>query len=289
MAFGDIVQGPQGQASLIQAVSSDTVIEVTFTNSPAVGNLIVAVHFTGATDSQAYTGMTEAVPVTDGTNSDQGAIYFRVVQAADGKTWGANSGGADEHGIIVWEIEGPFAASPLDQTAVNAGNPVTAPGSGLMSTGTTGTTSQNDEVAIAIVTDRGGDSVSSWSNTFVNSERGPMDAKTVFGAFKVLTATGTVETTATMSSGADVYMAGIATFKKAAASATLEQEGFRWFNDDGSESASTAAAAQDTSITAAAGQTRRIRMLLDATGDPATTQYKLQYKLSTDGSWTDVA
>lgn len=73
----------------------------------------------------------------------------------------------------------------------------------------------------------------------------------------------------------------------AAGSSTLEQEGFRWYEDNGSESTASAAANQDTNITAAAGATKRLRMLVNATGDPATKQFKLQWKKS-GGSWADV-
>jgi len=69
---------------------------------------------------------------------------------------------------------------------------------------------------------------------------------------------------------------------------TREQEGFRAYNDDGSESAATAYAAQDTNIIAPADTTLRLRFLIDATGDPATTQYKLQFR-KTGGSWADIA
>lgn len=70
--------------------------------------------------------------------------------------------------------------------------------------------------------------------------------------------------------------------------ATLTQEGFRFRNDDGSESAATWAAAQDAGATAATGTTVRVRVLVDATGDPAATQYQLETKLSTDSTWTPV-
>lgn len=74
---------------------------------------------------------------------------------------------------------------------------------------------------------------------------------------------------------------------KVASSVTLEQEGFRWVEDNGSESGSSFSAAQDTSITAAAGATKRLRMLINSTGDAATKQYKLQWKKS-GGTWADV-
>ena len=119
MAFGDVVLGPTTKSA-----ASATSVTDTFGSAVTAGNLIVVCHFTGATDSQAYTGMTEAVALTDGPNADQGAIYYRVVQGGDGTTWGADSGGSDEHGMVMWEIEGPFAASPLDQTAQNGSNPI---------------------------------------------------------------------------------------------------------------------------------------------------------------------
>ena len=130
----------------------------------------------------------------------------------------------------------------------------------------------------------------SLTNSFVDRGELTNTDKMVGAATKVLTATGTVETTWTFTdTPVDDYLSGVATFKKASASATLDQEGFRWYNDDGSESAATAIAAQDTNITQAAGTVGRVRMLVNATGDPATTQFKLQYKLSTDGTWSDIA
>lgn len=69
--------------------------------------------------------------------------------------------------------------------------------------------------------------------------------------------------------------------------ATLEQEGFRWRADDGSETTATWLATQDTDITRAKETNTRLRLLVNATNDPASGAYKLQHKLSTDGSWTD--
>lgn len=61
-----------------------------------------------------------------------------------------------------------------------------------------------------------------------------------------------------------------------APSVTVEQEGFRWRNDDGSESAATWKASQDTDITEAAG-VARLRVLLNGDGDPAAATYQLEY------------
>jgi len=73
---------------------------------------------------------------------------------------------------------------------------------------------------------------------------------------------------------------------------TIEQEGFRFRNDDGSESAATWKANQDTNITLAAATVVRIRMLLNATGDPASIGAQLEYRYKPSGgafgSWTKV-
>jgi hypothetical protein len=73
------------------------------------------------------------------------------------------------------------------------------------------------------------------------------------------------------------------------AAPTVVQEGFRWRNDDGSETTATWAAAQDTNASLALATNTRLRVVLDATGDPAPTAYTLYYKKSTDSTWLPVA
>jgi hypothetical protein len=51
-----------------------------------------------------------------------------------------------------------------------------------------------------------------------------------------------------------------------AAPATYEQEGYRWRNDDGSESAATWKASQDTTATTAVNNNVRVRFLINRTG-----------------------
>jgi hypothetical protein len=65
----------------------------------------------------------------------------------------------------------------------------------------------------------------------------------------------------------------------------LEQEGFRFYNDDGSEAASTAAAPQDTNATFPIGYNLRLRMLVNATGDPPSAGYQLEYRKVGDSTW----
>jgi hypothetical protein len=70
--------------------------------------------------------------------------------------------------------------------------------------------------------------------------------------------------------------------------ATLDQEGFRFRNDDGDETGATWAANQDTNITADAG-TKRVRFILNDTGDSSAItplfEYRYQASGGSFGSW----
>jgi hypothetical protein len=71
--------------------------------------------------------------------------------------------------------------------------------------------------------------------------------------------------------------------------ATLDQEGFRFRNDDGDEDAASFAAGQDTNLTAPLDTNLRVRFIVNAIGDPAATQYQLEAKLSTESDYWKVA
>ena len=69
----------------------------------------------------------------------------------------------------------------------------------------------------------------------------------------------------------------------------VTQEGFRWRNDDGSETSATWKAAQDTNVSASLTAAKlRLRLLLDAASDPPPAAYTLRYKKSTDSTWIPV-
>lgn len=66
----------------------------------------------------------------------------------------------------------------------------------------------------------------------------------------------------------------------------VEQEGFRFRNDDGSETTATWLAAQDTDVTQPLSTNTRVRVLLDSTlGDPPASAYRLEYKKSSESVW----
>lgn len=73
--------------------------------------------------------------------------------------------------------------------------------------------------------------------------------------------------------------------------AVLDQDGFQFINDDGSESAATDIAAEDTNITRDADENTRLRIQVDTTGgDPDAATRTLQYKEVADSAneWRDV-
>lgn len=96
-------------------------------------------------------------------------------------------------------------------------------------------------------------------------------------AKKVVSATTSV-TASWTSSGATAGYVHILTFK-AASSATIDQEGFRFY-EDGSEAGATALAAQDTNVTSPIGTNIILRALLNATDDPSSTAYQLEFRKS---------
>ena len=72
--------------------------------------------------------------------------------------------------------------------------------------------------------------------------------------------------------------------------ASREQDSFRFEDDDGSESGSTFLAAQNTDITRSTESPFRVRVGMQATGDPPAESATLQYKETSDAAteWRDV-
>lgn len=63
----------------------------------------------------------------------------------------------------------------------------------------------------------------------------------------------------------------------------IDQEGFRFRNDDGSEASATWKAGQDINTVFAPGDVARLRALLNATGDPASIEAQLEYRHKPSG------
>lgn len=80
--------------------------------------------------------------------------------------------------------------------------------------------------------------------------------------------------------------------RASAVTASLNQHSFRFFNDDGSESAATVKAAINTNINLSANDVARVRFLVDSTGDAPATNFTLEYRKKPSGGsfgpWLEV-
>lgn len=68
----------------------------------------------------------------------------------------------------------------------------------------------------------------------------------------------------------------------------IDQEGFRFRNDDGSESAATWMQNQDTDASQSKNTNVRLRTVLDTPADPVSIPFRLEYKKSTDSVYKKV-
>jgi len=222
MAFGDIVQ----TVIVENGDGTEDPASLSFGSTPTIGNLIILVMGCGDGPLAPSTaGLLQAVENHDTGQDDACSINYRVVQSGDGVAWAVDLPAADQYMGVLMEIEGPWEASPLDQTGTAA-----AADNQSTETVTAGATSQADEFVVAAVQYRaigglGGyvNDVSSWSDSFIergeseNLENGGVPTlKGVNVATKLLTATGTPSTTATYAANAGRSFGLMATFKKAA-------------------------------------------------------------------------
>lgn len=76
--------------------------------------------------------------------------------------------------------------------------------------------------------------------------------------------------------------------RDARAVVAFEQEGYRFRNDNGSESSATWLTNEDTWITQPKGTNTRLRTLINATDDPTGQSFQLEYKKSTDAGYRKV-
>jgi hypothetical protein len=73
--------------------------------------------------------------------------------------------------------------------------------------------------------------------------------------------------------------------KDSGAAVTLEQEGYRWRDDDANEATAAWLAAQDIDFAALKNANIRLRVIVNATGDPATKQYQLEWRKVGGSTW----
>lgn len=235
------------------------------------------------------TSGTRDVDKASADNANHAEIW-RVTSAAGGSTAVAITlpSGVNYLSGCAEEWDNISTSSPLDQSGT--GGPTA--GSSAPSATAAGSTSQADTVSYAVFCDYAGTNWTSstppsgYTENFEEHDGTAHEAGA--GAYKVLSATGTE--TATFTTGASMsWICSLAVYKlTGVGSATREQEGARFRNDDGSETTATWAASQDSNHTAALSTNLRLRALVNATGDPATGAYTLRYQKNGSGGYVAV-
>jgi hypothetical protein len=289
-----------GTAVAFASAASTSLTTGNLSSTPVSGSVILVRVSTGDTNNGATSvtdnvaGSPNTFTLVSGSNFYNNGYRVEIWQCTN-ITGGASyqvtanwAGSMPERHLTVVEVKGAATSSAIDLVG---GQALSSPGTGAnaVTTGSLGTPSSDGQfVFAAFGVDNGGISPSVGSGFTQIGTWDPFGASGQFLAEYLIQTTATaVAGTFTTDVGTEAWVVAAVTVKASAAAATLEQEGFRWYNDDGSESASTAFAAQDTNITAASSTTKRLRMLVNATGDPATKAYKLQYRIAA-GSWADV-
>jgi hypothetical protein len=214
---------------------------------------------------------------------------WRKIAPSDGTskavtaTWAASKG---ERGLIVW------VETDIDQGTPN-GTVVSATGTGTsVASGAVTTTVGQRVIQLADALRTGIFSAAPNFNTPTGTERHDVvSTGTAYHAIAAQEQTASGSSTSPSWATLDDTTDGWGTFAfavNAASSATADQEGARFGNDDGAEAAHTWAAAQDTDITAPAGQTQTVNLIVNTTGTLGAKTFKLQYRKVGASDWLDM-
>jgi hypothetical protein len=205
-----LVQKNYGTAYLASGVSA------TYNATPVAGNLLVAiVGASGSSTIKLPSGWSSAINQS-GASCTQPcqAILYKIAGSSESRTVTVTLGDfLSVVGLQIYEYSGIDTASPLDKTASANGT------STSVSTGTTATTAQANELLVAGMVIRAQTSYGGWTNSF-NEEAdfqyrvGSAYVRTYAGANRIATAIGTYSTTATTTVSA-AWRGQIATFRAA--------------------------------------------------------------------------
>ena len=240
--------------------------------TPPAGSFLVCVFVFddtgGLTPDITSTGLTFTSRVSSTGNriwtAPVASSSARTVTATDGQ--GGFGGGAF---LKVWVVTGQHA-TPVGNT-----------GSGTA----TGDTSVNGYTSSV---DNSWGFAGAWVSNDLNTPSST-DVETVQTAHPNDIGMSITKAAATSTSGSTVtfnlgHTNGSASWQWAAIeivpadTSSAEQEGYRFRNDNGSETTATWRQSQDTADTAVLDEILRLRMLLNSTGDRPTAQYQLEYR-----------
>jgi hypothetical protein len=138
--------------------------------------------------------------------------------------------------------------------------------------GTTNTQSLSDDQALHIPDNDGADEIKA-TYASMNADGFALNYSDVLGTGRYV---GYLALGAAVGSSTAPGVGGASANALVEAALALEQEGFRWRNDDGSESAATWRQNQDVQDNIQSGGKARVRFVVNATGDPTSKQFQIE-------------
>jgi hypothetical protein len=194
------------QAPVYAQAAADHVT-ASFPNTPTQGNLLIAFgKSVSGTASGSIPGWTLAISARVGASTTFIDILYKIAGAGESKDVTYTQAGGNPTDLVIEEYD---TFNTLDKTAK-----VDTTGGGVTSrsSGTTATTTANDELVLALIGTGNFVTGQSWGSSFTEEFAKPVGNLTFFGASKVLSTTGTPETTLSWSTSR-VAAGVIATFK----------------------------------------------------------------------------
>lgn len=256
---------------------------VALDSTPTNGNVgVMIVYEQSTTSNNASAGWTKITALEGGNGVDVTlAVFYKVFGAGESSSW-----------TWTWTTASfNQAALVLEYSGVDTSNPIDVAGAAVNFNAAFGTTWSEASITLA--------TANALDIVFVNTKNvGPgftidqagyteeLDAD--WGAYydKVLSSSGA--TGARTGTNQTWSQCTLSFALRPASGATREQEGYRFRADDGSESAATWLASQDTDISRTKDTVTRLRTLIDVTGDAPSEAVTLQYRKVGAGSWRDV-
>lgn len=267
--------GASSATTAAQTTTADSGIQVQVSCSAASGSPPTVTDSKGNTYTQIGSGVQ--------INSNPGSTF---IYKNEGGTRGSShtfSVTANDVTLLVVEILG------------------TSPVVDVSSTGNTDTTSTYDSSTVTptvadfalVGTVAAGGIISSWTAglSFTKQLEETNDAlywPAALGTLLVTGGSGSYYTSWTTGTGGTTFGLHVVAWKESGPSPELDQEGARFRNDDGSETTATWAAAQDANITAPLSANLRLRALVNATLDPASSAPTLRYQKNGAGGYVAV-
>lgn len=202
----------QVQKKTYASTSSASSHTITFDAAPTSGNLCVWVVTSDAIVSTP-SGLTLAVSAIDYAGH---YIFYRVNGGSESSSTAFVPSASTSLVVAAYEYSGMATSSVMDRTASNTPGGIIS----SISTGTTATTTQSDELVVATVgisVASGSPTISSWSSSFTTEDSvgstGSAVNVRVGTAIRKVTSAAAYSSTATLSSTTASPSGAIATFK----------------------------------------------------------------------------